>query len=111
MIGETTALTVCFEGGWPYSAHRVLRNSTLEAWEAAGSPAVGSRPGEGETVAATADGEAILRYGAAFPQQGFTGNIEAMCLYAGTGCSAIADIPSAGELVERLWRECGEEDQ
>jgi nitronate monooxygenase len=108
-IGET-ALTVCFDGGWPYSAHRVLRNSTLEAWEAAGSPAVGSRPGEGEPVGATANGEAILRYEAAFPRQGFTGNIEAMCLYAGTGCSAIADIPSAGELVERLWRECGEDD-
>lgn len=29
-MGET-ALTVCFEGGWPYAAHRVLRNSTLEA--------------------------------------------------------------------------------
>jgi nitronate monooxygenase len=108
-IGDATALTVCFEGGWPYSAQRCLRNSTLEAWEAAGSPAVGSRPGEGETVAATANGEAILRYETAFPRQGYTGNIEAMCLYAGTGCAAIADIPSAGELVERLWRECGEE--
>lgn len=104
-----TALTVCFDGGWPYSAHRVLRNSTLEEWEAAGSPAVGSRPGEGETVAATANGEAILRYEDTAPRAGYTGNIEAMCLYAGTGCSAIADIPSAGELVERLWRECGEE--
>lgn len=107
-IGET-ALTVCFDGGWPYSAHRVLRNSTLEAWEAAGSPAVGSRPGEGETVGATADGEAIFRYEDTAPRQGYTGNIEAMCLYAGTGCSAIDDIPSAGELVERLWWECVDE--
>jgi len=104
-----TALTVCFEGGWPYSAHRVLRNSTLEAWEAAGSPVIGSRPGEGETVATTADSEAIFRYEDTAPRAGYTGNIEAMCLYAGTGCSAIADIPSAGELVERLWRECSEE--
>ena len=106
--GET-ALTVCFDGGWPYSAHRVLRNSTLEAWEAAGSPAVGNRPGEGETVAATATGEAIFRYEDTAPRHGYTGNIEAMSLYAGTGCSAITDIPSAGELVERLWRECDEE--
>lgn len=106
--GET-ALTVCYEGGWPYSAHRVLRNSTLEAWEAAGSPAVGSRPGEGEAVAATASGEAILRYEDTAPQAGYTGHIEAMCLYSGTGCSAITDIPFAGELVERLWRECSEE--
>lgn len=105
--GET-ALTVCFDGGWPYSAHRVLRNTTLEAWEAAGSPAVGSRPGEGDKVAVTADGEAIFRYEDAAPKQGYTGDIEAMCLYAGTGCGAIDDIPSAGELVERLWRECEE---
>lgn len=107
--GDATALTICFEGGWPYSAQRCLRNSTLEAWEAAGSPAIGSRPGEGETVAFTANGEAILRYETAFPRQGYTGDIEAMCLYAGTGCAAIADIPAAGELVERLWREGGEE--
>lgn len=101
-----TALTVCFEGAWPYSAHRALRNSTLEAWEAAGSPAVGSRPGEGETIAATADGEPIFRYEDTAPKQGYTGDIEAMCLYAGTGVGTIDDIPGAGELVERLWAEC-----
>ena len=102
--GET-ALTVCFDGGWAYSAHRVLRNSTLETWEAAGSPAVGARPGEGETIAETAGGEAIFRYEDTAPKAGYTGNIEAMCLYSGTGASAIRDIPSAAELVERLWRQ------
>ncbi len=101
-----TSLTVCFEGGWPYSAHRVLRNSTLEAWEAAGSPPVGSRPGEDEAIAVNEDGDPILRYGSTEPRLGIKGNIEAMCLYAGTGCSAIADTPPASELVERLWREC-----
>ena len=39
---EDAALTVCFDGGWPYAAHRVLRNATLDAWEAAGCPPVGS---------------------------------------------------------------------
>jgi NAD(P)H-dependent flavin oxidoreductase YrpB (nitropropane dioxygenase family) len=92
-IGEPTALTVCFEGGWPYSAQRVLRNSTLEAWEAAGSPPIGCRPGEGETVATTASGEAILRYETTFPRQGYTGNIEAMCLYAGTREQAARQLP------------------
>ncbi|MCO5297533.1 MAG: nitronate monooxygenase [Fimbriimonadaceae bacterium] len=100
-----TALTVCFDGAWPYSAHRVLRNSTLETWEAAGSPAVGQRPGEGDVVAATAEGEAIYRYEDTAPKQGYEGDIEAMCLYAGKGCGAIDDIPAAAELVERLWRE------
>jgi len=35
-----------------------------------------------------------------------TGDIEQMCLYAGTGCGSIEDIPGAGELIERLWKEC-----
>ncbi|MBS1718285.1 MAG: nitronate monooxygenase [Armatimonadetes bacterium] len=101
-----TALTVCFDGAWPYSAHRVLRNSTLETWEAHGCPKVGNRPGEGETIAQTADGEAIFRYEDTAPKQGYVGDIEAMCLYSGTGVAAITDIPPAGELVERLWQEC-----
>ena len=103
--GET-ALTICFDGGWPYSPHRVLRNSTLEAWEASGCPTLGQRPGEGETVAHTSDGEPIFRYETAAPREGYTGDIEAMCLYAGAAVGSVADIPSAGDLVERLGREC-----
>ena len=103
-----TALTVCFDGAWPYSAHRVLRNSTLEAWEAAGSPPVGARPGEGDTIAVTAGQEAIYRYEDTAPKAGYSGDIEAMCLYSGTGSGEIQDIPSAGDLVERLWQECAE---
>ncbi|HXH60822.1 MAG TPA: nitronate monooxygenase, partial [Fimbriimonadaceae bacterium] len=101
-----TSLTVCFEGGWPYSAHRVLRNSTLETWEAAGCPTVGARPGEGDVVAKTAGGEEIFRYETTAPREGYSGDIEAMCLYAGTGCAEIEDVPTASELVQRLWREC-----
>jgi NAD(P)H-dependent flavin oxidoreductase YrpB (nitropropane dioxygenase family) len=103
--GET-ALTVCFEGGWPYAAHRVLRNSTLERWEAAGCPPVGQRPGEGDAVAATQDGRPIFRYEDTAPRTGMTGEIEAMCLYAGTSCEAIRDVAPAAEIVARLWREC-----
>ena len=102
---ETTALTVCFDGDWPYAAHRVLRCSTLEQWEAAGSPPVGARPGEGEIVGTNADGDPILRYADTAPRQGFTGDTAAMCQYAGTGCAAIHDIPSAADLLPRLWQE------
>jgi len=102
---EATALTVCFDGDWPYAAHRVLRNSTLEAWEAAGSPPVGARPGEGEVVGTNAAGEPILRYADTAPRQGFAGDTPAMCLYAGTGCHAIHDVPSATDLLPRLWQE------
>ncbi len=100
-----TALTVCFQGGWPYAAHRVLRNATLEDWEDTGSPPVGKRPHEGETTGYTADGEPILRYDETAPRQGMTGDIESMCLYAGTGVGAITDIPPAAKLIERLWDE------
>jgi nitronate monooxygenase len=103
--GET-ALTVCFDGDWPYSAHRVLRNSTLDTWEAFGCPSSGMRPGEWETVAITSEGESILRYESAAPKQGYCGNIEAMCLYSGTGVIGVQDILPARELIERLWAEC-----
>ncbi|MBX3118309.1 MAG: nitronate monooxygenase [Fimbriimonadaceae bacterium] len=100
-----TALTVCFEDGWPYSASRVIRNSTLEEWESVGSPAIGERPHEGEITGTTASGYEIPRYSMVAPQQGATGNIEAMCLYAGTSIKAIHDLPKAGDLVGSLWRE------
>jgi nitronate monooxygenase len=58
--GET-ALTVCFDGDWPYATHRVLRNGTLEGWEASGCPPRGARPGEGEVVGRAASGELIRR--------------------------------------------------
>jgi nitronate monooxygenase len=103
---RNTALTVCFEGGWSYAAHRVLRNTTLERWEAAGSPPVGERPGEGEIIGRTASGEPILRYEDTAPRLDMSGAIEAMCLYAGMSCEAIRDLPSASELVPRLWAEC-----
>jgi len=34
------------------------------------------------------------------------GAIPEMALYAGQSVDAIRDIPSAGELVARLWKEC-----
>ena len=39
-----TTLTTVFDGGWPDAPHRVLRNDTVTAWEAAGMPARGTGP-------------------------------------------------------------------
>lgn len=103
--GET-ALTVCFDGDWPYAAHRVLRNGTLEGWEASGCSPVGQRPGEGETVGQTASGELILRYEDVAPRLGMTGDVLDMALYAGISSAVIQDIPAATDLVVRLWEEC-----
>ena len=103
--GET-ALTVCFDGDWPYAAHRVLRNGTLEEWEASGCTHAGQRPGEGETVGHSATGEPIRRYEDVAPRLGMSGNVLDMALYAGMSSAVIRDIPTAADLVTRLWEEC-----
>lgn len=99
-----TAFTMCFQDGWA-AAHRVLRNRTFTNWEAAGCPAPGKRPGEGEAVATSSAGNPILRYRFPPPRPGMTGDVLEMALYAGRGVDAIRDIPGAAELVNRLWQE------
>jgi len=44
--------------GWPDAPHRALHNSTAEMWEAAGRPAPGSRPGDGQVIGALRFGRA-----------------------------------------------------
>ncbi len=95
-----------YEVGWPDSPHRALHNSTAEMWEAAGRPAPGSRPGEGEVIAHFPSGEPILRYSPAPPMVGTTGEIEALSLWAGQSVAlAKQPLPAAeivAELVSRL---------
>jgi nitronate monooxygenase len=100
---EATVLTYVFDGGWPEAAHRVLRNSTYAAWELAGRPASGERPGEGEKVAEI-EGAAIPRYAADEPRRATTGDIEAMCLYAGRGVGLVTAVEPAAAVVERIGR-------
>ncbi len=95
-----------YEVGWPDAPHRAIHNSTAEMWEAAGRPAPGNRPGEGQVVAHFASGEPILRYSTAPPMVGTTGEIEALSMWAGQSV-ALARQPqrAAGivaELVSRL---------
>ena len=92
-----TALTELFDVGWPASPHRVLRNTTYEAWEAAGSPASGERPGEGEEVVG-----GIPRYAANMPLAGMEGDVEAMAMYAGQSVGAITEVEPAAAIVERF---------
>ncbi len=100
-----TVLTVCFVGGWPGTPHRVLSNETLEKWKAAGSPQAGDRPGEGDLVATGTDGRFFIRYDDAPPLVSTQGDPAAMCLYAGTSCEAVGDVPTVSFLMEQLWRE------
>ncbi|MDP3746685.1 MAG: nitronate monooxygenase [Phenylobacterium sp.] len=97
--GETdTAHTGLFDLGWPGAPHRVLRNPTLDAWAAAGRPASGRRPGEGEVVAQGALGP-IVRYASATPTAEVTGAVEVMSLWAGQGVGQIHEVRLAGEIV------------
>jgi hypothetical protein len=84
-----------------------LRNGTFIRWDAAGCPPMGKRPGEGDVVATRSDGRTVLRYAISSPLAGFTGNqLLDLALYAGEGVGAVRDIPAAGDLVTRLWKEC-----
>jgi nitronate monooxygenase len=103
-VGDTL-LTGLFDKGWPDAPHRVLRNSTVRMWEAAGRPAPGGRPGEGEVVATTADGTPVERYSDIIPTRGLVGDLEALALYAGKSSARICDVLPAGEIVRRLVAE------
>ncbi len=91
-----------YEVGWPDSPHRALRNSTAKAWEAAGRPAPGQRPGEGDVIAHFASGESIVRYEPAPPMTGTTGEIEALSMWAGQGVALARQPQSAAEIVSEL---------
>jgi nitronate monooxygenase len=101
---DETSYTWCFDGGWPYSGHRVIRNGTLDAWEAQGCPQPGSRPGEGDPIALLKSGEWLPRYHMASPVDTTAGPVREMALYAGTGCARIERLASAHDLVEDLSR-------
>ena len=96
-----TVLTTLFDGGWPHAPHRVIINPTYATWQAAGRPAPGSRPGEGEPVA-TRGGHRVLRYDDSQPTRDTVGDAALMALYAGTSVRAIRGPEPAAAIVKRL---------
>lgn len=97
-----TLLSTVFDIGWSNAPHRALRNSTVSAWERAGRPPSGTRPGEGEVIAHHADGRPVVRYEDTIPLEGMTGDLEALALYAGQSVDVIGDVMSAARIVEVL---------
>ncbi|BCB75165.1 enoyl-[acyl-carrier-protein] reductase FabK [Phytohabitans flavus] len=97
-----TALTRCFDGGWPDAPHRALGNPTLRRWESAGSPPAPGRPGEGDVVAVGDDGRTHHRYEDMIPVPGMTGDLAEMALYAGQSVELVHDVRPAGALVRDL---------
>lgn len=101
---DDTVYTNCFDIGWPYAMHRVLRNETFRKWEAAGCPMAPDRPGEGDMIA-QGSGAPILRYSDTPPLRDAVGTVLEACLYAGTGVDGIDRVEPAGALTKRLWAE------
>jgi nitronate monooxygenase len=91
-----------YEVGWPDAPHRAIHNSTAETWEAAGRPAPGRRPGEGDVIAHFVSGEAIVRYEPAPPMVGTTGQIEPMSLWAGQSVALATQTQPAAEIMSEL---------
>lgn len=104
----STVYGTVFDGGWPDSPHRTLRNSTVEAWERAGRPAAPGRPGEGEVVARAPDGTCLYRYGAEIPVRRATGDVEALAHYAGQSAAIVQDVRPAATIVDELVRGAAE---
>ena len=88
--------------GWPDAPHRALRNSTAEAWEAAGRPSDTQRSGAGEVIAHFASGGPIVRYEPAPPMAGTTGDIEALSMWAGQSVALARQTQSAADIVAEL---------
>ena len=99
---DTVYLEELFDVGWPKAPHRVLRNSTVTAWEAAGRPATGKRPGEGQVVATSKSRGEIVRYRSYTPAADADGDIDALSLWAGQSVGLVSKMQSAGDIVREI---------
>jgi nitronate monooxygenase len=101
-VEDTVFLEELFDVGWPKAPHRVLRNKTVVAWESAGRPPSGQRPGEGEVVATSRTSGEIRRYQSYTPGIDAEGDIEALSLWAGQSVGLVSTVKSAGEIVREI---------
>jgi len=99
---DTVHLDDLFDVGWREAPHRVIRNSTVGAWEAVGRPPSGERPGEGEVIADSPSRGELVRYGCNTPGPDFTGDIEALSMWAGQGLSLVSKVQPAAEIVGEI---------
>jgi nitronate monooxygenase len=102
---DTVYLEELFDIDWPKAPHRVLRNSTVDAWEAAGRPATGERPGEGEVVANSKSRGPIVRYRSYTPAADAEGDIDALSLWAGQSVALVHKQQPAAEIVREIVSE------
>jgi NAD(P)H-dependent flavin oxidoreductase YrpB (nitropropane dioxygenase family) len=101
-IETDTVLSSVFDGGWPDASSRCLKNDTLEAWLAAGQPAPGERPNEGEVLAYEENGAPILRYSFYEPHKDMTGEMASLALYAGQGVGLSNEEKPVADIMEEM---------
>lgn len=102
-VASDTVLTTVFDIGWPDAPHRVIRNDTFVAWETAGTPGRGSRPGEDDVIASRS-GNHVVRYSDAQPTRDTAGEIGSMALYAGMSVGLVHGRASAEDITRGIAR-------
>lgn len=98
---DTVWLVDLFSGGWENAPHRVIRNSTVELWEAAGRPSWDTITDKDEVIARGPSGD-IHRYDSRVATKWAEGQIEAMPLWAGQGVGLVTREQPAAEIVREL---------
>jgi NAD(P)H-dependent flavin oxidoreductase YrpB (nitropropane dioxygenase family) len=91
-----------FDIGWPDAPHRVLRNSTTNTWEAAGRPPPGQRPGEGDILARSPSRGDLVRYRMLTVSPDISGDIEALCMWAGQSVGLVRKVQPAADIVREI---------
>ena len=102
---DTVFLDGLFDIGWPNAPHRVLRNKTVDIWEAAGWPPSGKRPGEGEVIATSRSLGPLVRYRVCTASADTDGDIDALPLWAGQSVGLVSNLKSAGDIVREIVEE------
>ncbi|MDO8432923.1 MAG: nitronate monooxygenase [Candidatus Binatus sp.] len=103
-----TVHTKLYDVGWPDAAHRVIRTPLFDAWERAGRPESGKRPGEGESNARIKRPDIevpLVRYSVMAPSDYIEGDISGLAFYAGQSVSYVHEIAPAGEIVRQIANE------
>ena len=100
-----TILSKAFDDGWPNAPHRCLINETVTRWIAAGRPAPGLRPLEGQIFATDAFDMPIPIYSAIEPSASMIGEIRSMALYAGQSVALAKRIQPAAQIVGEIVAE------
>ncbi len=94
---EETVCTEAFGVGWPDAPHRVLR-SCLEAAQNHPEDVVGTMNRGGQEMA-------VPKFFVAWPDESATGNVAAMCQFAGESVEGVTQRQSAADIVREIVSE------